>query len=144
GVKNKLQNWVSRPRKNPILIFGFPKSGTSVIAALIAHRANKSVTLDTKNLCEPYISKIKSGELDLKSHINQYSYPFSKDIIKEPNFVFIVDEILKVYSEPQVVVTQREKLTNIKSILDRLGVSGDLTENPSRFEVNRNWHSLLF
>jgi hypothetical protein len=144
GVRSKLRNWIYTPNLNPVLVFGFPKSGTSAISALLAHRTNKSLTLDTKYLWEPYLSEIKEGKIEFDRHIRRFSYPFSKAIIKEPNMVFITDKILPVYSNAKILVIKRDKLDNIKSILDRLKIPGNLKENPEYSVVNRNWRSLLF
>ncbi len=143
GFRNKWRNWTSTLQKDPVLIFGFPKSGTSAITALLAHRTNKSVTLDTKYLWEPYLSKIKKDEIDLRSHLKKFSYPFSKDIIKEPNMVFMVEQLLDIYSNPKIVVIKRDKLNNIRSILNRLEIPGDLRENPIPSQINKNWRGLL-
>ena len=142
-LKNRFRNLVSKPISDPILIFGFPKSGTSAITALLAQRTNKTVTLDTKYLWEPFISKIKTGDINLSKHINKYSYPFSKEIIKEPNMVFIIDKLLTFYPNPKVLIIKRDKLTNIKSILDRLQIPGDLEINPKKENINKNWINFI-
>ncbi|WP_341200554.1 hypothetical protein [Croceibacter atlanticus] len=144
SIENNFKNFIYKPNPNPILIFGFPKSGTSAIAYLLSIRTNKSLTSDTKYLWEPYISNIKNESIDLKAHINKYSYPFSKDIIKEPNMVFIVEKILNIYKNPKILIIEREKLSNIRSILNRLKLPGDLKENPKINSVNKNWRAFIF
>jgi len=138
-----LKNKVSRPNQEPILIFGFPKSGTSAIASLLSKRTGLDATIDTKYLWEPYVSRISKGELNYERHISKFSYPFSKTIIKEPNLVFIVDEVMKYYDKPKVIIITRDKARTIKSILDRLKLEGNLSSNPKEKDINKNWRVLL-
>jgi hypothetical protein len=143
-VRSILKNKLTKPNPNPILILGFPKSGTSAITALLSKRTGIQATIDTKYLWEPYLSQIIENKLDFKKHLSKNSYPFSKKIIKEPNLVFLVDHLIEYYRSPRVIIIQRDKAKNIKSILDRLNLRGDLLSNPSLEDVNKNWHSLLF
>ncbi|QSS98032.1 hypothetical protein [Psychroflexus sp. ALD_RP9] len=143
-LRSTLKNKLTKPNPNPILILGFPKSGTSAITGLLAQSTGLSATIDTKYLWEPYLSQIIENKLDFKKHLYKNSYPFSKKIIKEPNLVFLVDQIISYYKQPKIVIIKRDKEKNIKSILDRLNLPGDLVSNPRPDKVNKNWHSLLF
>lgn len=142
-IRTILRNKFSSPNKNPILILGFPKSGTSAITGLLSRRTGLKATIDTKYLWEPYLTELLNNRLDFKKHIKKHSYPFSKSIIKEPNLVFLVDELLNYYKNPKVVIIKRDKAENIKSILDRLKIPGDLKKNPKPEIINKNWRSLL-
>lgn len=143
-VRSIIKNKLTKPNPNPILILGFPKSGTSAITALLSKCTGIKATIDTKYLWEPYLSQIIENKVDFKKHLSKNSYPFSKKIIKEPNLVFLVDHLLEYYKKPKIVIIQRDKTKNIKSILDRLNLRGDLLLNPRPEDVNKNWHSLLF
>jgi hypothetical protein len=114
-----------KPNKNALWIFGMQKSGTSAIAALLAHRAGKTVTIDTPLLWTPYIQQLKSGKLLLSDHINSNPYDFSKDIIKEPNATFIFKEVKLNFKLDKYVVIIRNPLDTIRSILNRLNLPGD-------------------
>jgi hypothetical protein len=143
SLKIAMYNKFSQPNENPILIFGFPKSGTSVITGLLSQRTGIDATIDTKYLWEPYVSHILNGDLNFRTHVEKYSYPFAKGIIKEPNLVFIVEQVLEYYENPKVVVITRDKSKTIKSILDRLKLDGDLSSNPPENEIDKNWRVLL-
>lgn len=144
GISLRLRNYFAIIEKDPILVFGFPKTGTSAIASLLAERSGLSSTIDTKYLWEPYLGQLKIGELDFKEHVKKHKYPFSKKIIKEPNMCFLVKEAINFWPKAQVIRISRNKGDTIKSILQRLGVPGNLSQNPIREVVNTNWHSLVF
>src|SRR5699024_3209315 len=93
SVKPLILNKFTKPNKDAIWVFGFQKSGTSAIAGLLAHMGNKSVTIDTPYLWPPNNKKIINGEISIKNYVTKYSYPFSKEIIKEPQATFFIDKI---------------------------------------------------
>src|SRR5690554_887217 len=84
---------LAKPNMDALWIFGMQKAGTSAIAGLLAHRAGKTVTIDSPYLWNPYLNQIKNGQLSLREHIRKYPFDFSKEIIKEPNATFLLDEI---------------------------------------------------
>jgi hypothetical protein len=124
--------------KDAIWIFGMPKSGTTAIAALLGHMGSKSITLDTKYLWDPYLSKILSGKYDLNRHFKRYSYPFSKDIIKEPVATEFIDLLKNHYSLNKYVFIVRNPHDNIRSILNRMKIPGDL-QDINLSDVSPGW-----
>ena len=114
-----------KPNKDAVWIFGFQKSGTSAIAGLLAYMTDKSVTIDTKYLWTPYSTAIRAGHLDLEKHVNRYSYPFSKDILKEPGATFYIDKIDSFFTLNKYIFITRNPFDNIRSILNRLNLPGN-------------------
>src|SRR5699024_12593798 len=84
-----------------------------------------SVTLDTTYLWAPYSTQIKKGEVSIENHAKRYSYPFSKDIIKEPGATFYIDKIESFFNLDQYVFITRNPYSNIRSILNRLDLRED-------------------
>lgn len=110
-----------------IIILGNQKSGTTVIAKLLALNTGESVLLDSPLLWEPNFSKIYRGEMELKDLINQNKYYFSRSIIKEPNLTFLYEDLIKVYSSSvKYLFIVRDPRDNIRSLLNRINVPGDL------------------
>ncbi|SDW83771.1 sulfotransferase [Aequorivita viscosa] len=143
-IKNwqKFQEKIARPNKNAIWIFGMQKSGTSAIAALLAHRSGKSVTIDTPLLWHPYSTQIKSGVLNLGQHVNNNPYPFSKDIIKEPGASLMINYIKDYFELQRYVFIVRNPFDVIRSILNRLGLEGnEVILNID--SVNKNWQPMF-
>ncbi len=128
----------AKPNKDALWIFGMQKSGTSAIAGLLAHRANKSVTIDTPFLWEPYYSQIKNGKLTIKEHVNKHAYPFSKDIIKEPAASVIIRYIEKYFNLSKYLFIYREPHDVIRSVLNRLDLPGN-EKNVNFHDIDTNW-----
>lgn len=114
--------------EDAIWVFGMPKSGTTAIAGLMSKMSNSSVTLDTKYLWEPYISLLKDGHVDFGKHIQKYSYPFSKKIIKEPVATEFYYEIKQEFKLDNYIVITRNPYDNIRSILNRMKIEGNKTD----------------
>lgn len=144
-IKNKLTRMHSnykqlnaKPNRNAIWIFGVQKSGTSAIAGLLAKRSNKSVTLDTPTLWDPFYSQMLNAELDIITHIKSNPYPFSKTIIKEPVASLFVSELDTYFNMDKYVFIYRNPHDVIRSILNRLHLPGDRKDIDLN-EINENW-----
>lgn len=146
GIRTKLRtaysHFMSKPNRDALFIFGFQKSGTSAIAGLLAEKTGKSVTIDTKYLWQPYFDKIMSNEIDMNSHVNRYSYPFSKFIIKEPNTTFFIKQLKEFFYLSKYIFIVRNPFDNIRSILNRLNLPGDL-EDIDVDKVHEDWKSFF-
>lgn len=119
-------NFYKKPNENAIWIFGFQKSGTSAIAALFAKMTDKSVTIDTVYLWEPFKSKM--FKVGLQKHVNKYSFDFSKDIIKEPGATLIIPTIKSFFKLEKYIFIVRNPYDNVRSILNRLNLPGNKEE----------------
>ena len=140
GIPVGILNYLYRPNKDAIWVFGLQKAGTSAIAGLLAHMNDYSVTLDTTYLWAPYSTQIKKGEVSIENHAKRYSYPFSKDIIKEPGATFYIDKIESFFNLDQYVFITRNPYSNIRSILNRLDLRGDQDHIDIK-NVHPNWRS---
>lgn len=142
GIRSRVKNFLSKPNKNALFIFGFQKSGTSAIAGILAARTDKTVTIDTNYLWNPTINQIKLGKILVKDLVSSYSYPFSKDIIKEPSATFIISELSQYFYLNQYVFVVRNPFDNIRSILNRLNLPGDKNKIEA-YNVHENWRYLF-
>lgn len=133
-----VKNRIYKPNKGALFIFGFQKSGTTAIAGLLAKKANKSVTLDTKYLWPPYLEMLQSGGLTLEHVVNTYCYPFSKQIIKEPNLTIFIDELHNIFTLAKYIFIVRNPYENIRSLLNRLQIPGNLDYVDLK-TVHPNW-----
>lgn len=128
GIRNRINNIISKPNREALFVFGHQKSGTTAIAELLARYVGKSLTIDPPCTWEPYFSKLLNGEINLEKHIIANSYDFSKDIIKDPNLSYFFNQLEKTFNIDQYIVIVRNPFDNIRSILNRLGVPGDKDE----------------
>ncbi|CAD5252961.1 Sulfotransferase family protein [Imperialibacter sp. EC-SDR9] len=142
GVKLSLLNKIKKPNKNATFVFGLQKSGTSAITGLLAAYTGKSATIDTKYLWEPYRTQLLEDELTIKQLVNRFSYPFSKEIIKEPSATFFIDKVSEFFSLEKFIFIVRNPFDNIRSILNRLNLPGDEDHiDPSR--IHPNWRYIF-
>lgn len=138
-----IPNFLRRVRKNPLIILGNQKSGTTAIAALLAKRTGLSATIDTPVLWEPTLSALLNKKASLADVINKNRKPFTKKIIKEPNLTFFTDELFPLFPSASYVFIIRDPRDNIRSILNRIKVKGDLKAFEGKEQVPTSWASLF-
>lgn len=125
----------SRINRSPIVILGNQKSGTSVIAALLGEMTGLSVTIDLrKEIEKPTYNQVKSGELSFDQFVKINKLDFSRDIIKEPNLTVFYQELQQYYQQARYVFVIRDPRDNIRSILNRLKIPGNLPELKEEYQ----------
>ncbi len=156
-LRNKVFQWLPITRNfvypfytltdDPLFILGNQKSGTSAIASLLGEATQKSTTVDIGGWRSRTYELIRDGQLTLKQAI-RYSakVEFSRPIIKEPNLTFLYHELVEVFPHAKFVLVVRNPLSNIRSLLNRLNVPGDLTTLNCREypEIHELWEYILF
>lgn len=121
--------------EKPLFILGNPKSGTTVIANLLSKATKKSLTSDIQSSIKYLTLKLDFKLLTFDDFIKKHNYDFSKDIIKEPFLSFYAEELLKRYPDSKFIWIVRNPHQNIRSILNRLKIPGNLTNiNFNEFE----------
>lgn len=60
--------------ENPVLVLGNQKSGTTVIAAALAHCANVSATLDLRDLTADQLVGVYEGTVSTDAFIDRYRW----------------------------------------------------------------------
>ncbi|MFH1755789.1 MAG: sulfotransferase [Candidatus Latescibacterota bacterium] len=124
-IKTRLQGAGAEVHPRPVFILGNQKSGTSPIAGLLAEMTGIPLTMDIRREIErPRIEFIRQGELALSDYIKENKLDFSRAIIKEPNLTFIYQQLDELYGEAKIVFVYRDPRDNIRSILNRVEVSG--------------------
>lgn len=112
--------------KDPIIVLGHQKAGTSAIAVLLAKATGVSATID---MFQPNRASLRfevfDGEIPLSEFIQKNRLYFSTKIIKEPNLTFLYDELLETFPRAKFVFVVRDPRDNIRSILNRLKIAGD-------------------
>lgn len=112
--------------QEPVFILGNQKSGTTAVAALIAEASDQSVAIDLRNeFSRPTFQFVHQGHITLDEHININKIEFTRKIIKEPNLTLMYAELKQIYPDARFVFVVRDPRTNIRSILNRLGLPGN-------------------
>ncbi len=127
-LHKELQIRTARVNPNPILVLGNQKSGTSAIAALLAEMTGLSVSIDLRKEIEnPTYHKVKQGELSFAEFVKLHKLDFSRAIVKEPNLTLFYEELVEYFPQSQFLFVIRDPRDNIRSILNRLKIPGNLS-----------------
>jgi hypothetical protein len=134
--------------REPVIVLGNQKSGTTAIAALIGKAAGRSVILDFFFRVPRSGRKIIEGRSSLREFIDHNKSFFSKQVIKDPDLTFLLPEVLTVYPRSKMVFILRDPIANVRSILSRLGLPGtiDLLSEEQRREIEKSlpeWYDVL-
>lgn len=112
--------------KEAIFVFGNQKSGTTVIAALLSDFGGLSSTLDIPTITIEEQELLHLRQLAFDDFLSKHKYEFSSDLIKEPCLTFLYKDLRKTFPFSKTVFIIRDPRDNIRSILNRLNVRGDL------------------
>lgn len=127
-----LRNLGSRIDPETIFICGNYKTGSTAIGALLALAAGQKRILDIFWRTPGSVKiKLLKKELPLEWYVNRYRYLFSKKIVKEPDLIFYMDQLLALFPRGRYVFLLRDPRDNIRSILNTIHLPGnaeDLTE----------------
>lgn len=127
----RAMNLVSRPHPRPLFVLGNQKSGTTAIAALLARATGKSVTLDlTREVWTPTYFQIPCGALSFDDFVDRNRWGFSREIVKEPNLTLFHPELEGRFPGASYLFVVRDPRDNIRSMLNRLKIPGDLDVLP--------------
>ena len=142
GVINKC---FIRSSNTNTIVLGHQKSGTTVIGNLLSIYSDYSYTNDPLYQIDmgkgEAAYKLLSGEISLDMMVKRYRRLFGLQIIKEPDFIFITDQVLEVFPDAKYVYIVRDPRDNIRSIFNRLGfVPGELADYK---HINRHWEMIL-
>ena len=123
-------------KQDKIFILGVQKSGTTAIAALLADCTDQPATLDiVRSIRRPGSRILRNyGVEGFDDYIYRYRSEFSKKIVKEPSLTFDYYNLVEYFPRARFVIIMREPKDNIRSILNRLKLPGDLKEiNPEEW-----------
>jgi hypothetical protein len=118
--------WTNR---RPVIILGNQKSGTTAIAALLGELTGRQPTLDIpKEVSNPTLHLVHCSAVSFDRIVRQNRREFARRIIKEPNLTFCLDHLVRCFPSARFVFIVRDPRDNVRSILDRLKLPGDLPD----------------
>ena len=122
-----LRGYLSRVNPRPVLVLGNQKSGTSAIAALLGDLTGLSVTIDLpREIRHAEYLRVLRGEITMREFVALNRHEFSRDIIKEPNLTLLYEELAEFFPEASFAYVVRDPRDNLRSMLNRLKIRGDL------------------
>ena len=147
-LRESWRRQMAQVNPHPILIFGNQKAGTSAIAALLGQATGLSYTIDIFCLYTGLEEQVLKGQHSFSEVLNRGRYYFSKDIIKDPGFAFLYDDLTTTFPTSRRVFIFRDPRHNIRSILNRLDLPGHLealsVEQWQRIQQQLpGWYSIL-
>lgn len=140
------RNRVARRHPHPLFVFGNQKSGTSAIAALLGSCTDLDVAIDfPAEIRQPTVPEVRNGRRSMDSFIARNRHCFAQPIIKEPAITFIAEQVLETWPQSSAIFVIRHPFENIRSILDRLRLDGDLPDlaGADLSDVGPAWMTVL-
>ena len=134
--------------KELIIVAGMPKSGTTAIAKLLGAATEKKVCSDPFYQLDVqgvnFRHALFSGALSLESLWRKNRRVFKGGIIKDPNFPLLLTQISDFLPESHIVSIVRDPRNNIRSILNRLKLPGNLnSEQLDMSGISPTWKNVL-
>lgn len=137
----------ARPNEEAVIVLGNSKAGTTVIAALLAAYGDLSVTLDFwPRLRRPEtLAAVHSGRLPFDAFVRRFRADFARDVVKDPHLTFLYPQLRQRFPDARFVMVMRDPRDNIRSILNRLDLPGDLERlDPGAYRHMRPlWEAIL-
>ena len=131
-MRRVVRRATARVPRDPVIVLGNQKSGTSAIAGLLGLAADVPARIDI-----PRANKrgqwrpLAEGRLDFDGLVRGNREAFAHRIVKEPNLTLFADDVLRRFPAARLVFVVRDPRDNVRSILNRLGLPGDREELPA-------------
>lgn len=131
--------------ERPVFVLGNQKSGTTVIASLLATYADLTATIDFRFPAAALLLKVQEGELTMEEFVERRAFYFSRDLIKEPGLTFLFQSLVARFPHAQFVMILRDPRDNLRSLLNRLEIPGRLESiGPRHFRgLNVIWRKIV-
>lgn len=145
-ARTAVQSVTCRVQGRPIFVLGNQKSGTTAIAALLGKLSGEPTTLDLKReMDDPVLPRVHAGEMTFSRFVRRNRLDFSRRIIKEPALTPFCDRLVDEFPAARFVFVLRDPRDNIRSILNRLDLSGDgrVLRDADLRNVNAAWRLVL-
>lgn len=140
---NRMKSLFIDYNKSPVFVLGNQKAGTTVIGALLAIHSDRSIILDIPAF-NYKLEEIFKGQQSLETFVKAYSSYFATDIIKDNNLTFLISELSDIFPTSKYVLIVRDPRDNIRSILDRLSLNGNLSHNPNNLKKMKTGWKYIF
>ena len=134
-----------------LIVLGHQKTGTTAIAHLLSRIADLHMSSDPLyELDHGYglaAERLISRPDMIRNYCRYHPILFGQPIIKEPDFIYIYPEVKKCFSNAKYLFVTRDPRDTIRSICNRLGISGaSQCIHPKISDMrggNRHWELIL-
>lgn len=143
-IGERLRALAATPHPHPLFVFGNQKAGTTAIAGLLAAATGLRATLDFAGTTAPRFAKLRHGETAIEDFIRRNAWAFSAPIVKDGNLTFVAERSMAHFGVERAIFVLRDPFDNIRSILNRLKLAGDLAGlDVKRMRANATWRAIL-
>lgn len=133
-----------RVHADPIFFMGNQKSGTTAISSLLAYAADLRATTWAPGLDFAVLKALHKGRLSLQKAIQRYArIEFARPVIKECNLTFVYEQVRVLYPQARQVFVVRDPRDNLRSILDRLDLPGQVATVSLPDPLRAHWGHVL-
>jgi hypothetical protein len=140
---SRILSLFSNINKNIVLVLGNQRSGTTAIAAILAAYGDLRLTSDIQSMTSAELKKLASGEIPVETFIKRHSFEFSKEMMKECWLVLFYDKLRIILECRKNVFIMRDPRDNIRSILNRVGIAGNLSKFDRIGEIPGLWKKVV-
>jgi hypothetical protein len=141
---SRIEANLAKINPSPVIILGNQKSGTSVIAHLIADYGGLTKIIDIPEIWWPALEDLMLRRKSLEEFANKNILYFAKQLIKEPNLTFLYPQLRTLFPKAAYVFVVRDPRTNIRSLLNRIGLPGNLAAlEPEKSDIPEKWVSIF-
>lgn len=146
---DRMLDLVGRGTPDPrIVVHGMPKSGTTALAMLLGAAAELRVSSDPFHQLDrrgvEFRDALYEGRLSVSALVKDHPGVFRAGLVKDPNFIFLLDQVIDVFPRAGHIVILRDPRDNIRSILNRLKLPGDpAAATPGLPGVGETWRRAL-
>lgn len=134
-----------------LIVLGHQKSGTTAIAALLSKLSDMEMSNDPLYEIDYGLGCAAEELIINKKTLDDYSvhHPslFRQKIIKDPDFIFLYEELKRYYGNVKIVFVVRDPRDMIRSICNRLDIPGNCASDAVTIQGlpkgNRHWELIL-
>lgn len=126
-----------------VFVFGNQKSGTTAISALLSNLGKLSATLDIMTFTVEEQDMLHERRLLFKDFVKKHKKEFSNELIKEPALTFLYEEVKNCFTLSRGMFIIRDPRENIRSILNRVKVRGDMHKIDNFDKLPNAWQRII-
>ena len=135
-------------RPAPVFVLGNQKSGTTAIAALLAECIGESLISDVLYSNKLQLKDLLNEGPSLAELVCRNPESFAATVVKDNDFTFLYPPLARAFPRASFVFVVRDPRQNIRSVLNRLKLPGDLDSLSAEqyAQLRRRlpgWHAIL-
>ncbi len=148
GTHTLSGNRRDKQHSTPVFVLGNQKSGTTAIAALLAECIGETFISDVLYRNKVQLQDLLDGNPSLAMLASSHPESFQASVVKDNDFTFLYPSLARTFPKANFVFIVRDPRQNIRSVLNRLKLPGDLDSlSAEQYTELRTklpgWHTIL-